>query len=110
MDRGFEEIEPGHQVAGDLAQYRRLVDLQKQMVALAKQNKMAEQHCAALRERVGSEVVARRKKRASLGQMLRHKVKTVLKVLPGFTGTEAPNRFLPPGSFDRGDLGAGNVI
>lgn len=84
MDRGGKEFGSRNQAAGDLEQYRRLVELQKQMIELAQQNKLAEQQCAALRERVGSEVIARVHKRAGLRRLLRRKAEGVLKRLPKF--------------------------
>jgi regulator of replication initiation timing len=82
MWRGVEEVSMGKRVADDLEPYRRLVELQKQMIKLAEQNERAKRECAALRERVGAEMIARFKERASLRQRLRHKANKILKRLP----------------------------
>src|ERR1051325_10576329 len=83
MSRGVQEVEPRRKVSGDLAQYRRLIELQKQMIKLANQNKKAKRDCAVLREKVAKEVAARLS-RKSLSQRLRQKAKKVLKQLPKF--------------------------
>lgn len=87
MYRGVEDVDSSRQAAGDLDQYRRLIELQKQMIKLARQNEKAKLHCAALREKVAREVAARLN-RKSLSQRLRQKAKKVLKRLPQLVTTQ----------------------
>ncbi|HVU08434.1 MAG TPA: hypothetical protein VHG89_07815 [Verrucomicrobiae bacterium] len=89
MAQGAEEIQRPDQVASDLEQYRRLVELQKQMIELAQQNKLAAQKCDALRERVSAEIIVRRQKRAEASQILHKKLISFLKRFPKFTNTES---------------------
>jgi len=84
MCQGVEEVQSGKQAAGDLEQYRRLVELQKQMIKLARQNEKARRECESLRERVAVEAIASLKKRRSLHQHLRQKAKMTLKRLTRF--------------------------
>jgi hypothetical protein len=88
MWRGAEEVSTGKRVADDLEPYRRLVELQKQMIKLAEQNEKAKRECAALRERMGAEVLARLQERAGLRQRLRHKANKILKRLPVFASVQ----------------------
>jgi hypothetical protein len=81
MYRGVEDVQSSRQATGDLEQYRRLIELQKQMIKLSKQNEKAKRDCAVLREKVVREVAARLSRR-SLSQRLRQKARKVLKRLP----------------------------
>jgi hypothetical protein len=81
MSRGVQEVQPRRKVSGDLEQYRRLVELQKQMIKVAKQNEKTKRECAALREKAALRIVAPSKRR-SLSQRLRQKARKVLRALP----------------------------
>jgi hypothetical protein len=89
MFRGQKRIQKPEPVTDDLEPYRQLVELQKQMIKLAKQNDQAKRECAALRERVAHEIAARLQVRRSLRHRLRQKAGKVLKRLPEFTGKES---------------------
>ncbi|HVU28211.1 MAG TPA: hypothetical protein VHG71_10820 [Verrucomicrobiae bacterium] len=89
MAQGVEEIQRPDQVASDLEQYRRLVELQKQMIELARQNKLAAQKCDVLRERVSAEIIVRNQKRIEPHQLLREKLIGLLKRFPKFTAAES---------------------
>ncbi len=83
MFQVVEEVQSSHQVENDLEQYRRLVELQKQMIKLARENEKAKRECAVLREKVAREVVARMARR-KMSQRLKKKAKRILKQLPKF--------------------------
>jgi len=53
-------------VAEDLEPYRRLIDLQKQMIELVRQHERTKQECAVLRERLLEEMTRPRRWRWSL--------------------------------------------
>jgi hypothetical protein len=74
----IKEVQAGTQSLNGLESYRRLVELQKQMIQLAQQNERAKRECAELRDRVAIEVIARMESRRS--PRLKDKA---LKQLPG---------------------------
>jgi hypothetical protein len=58
MARSDQPIQAETSTAIDLEPYRRLVELQKEIAALAEQNERAQQKCEKLREGVASRVLA----------------------------------------------------
>ena len=50
-------------VGDDLLPYRRLVELQKQMIEMAHQHEQAKRACLGLREQMGLEIIARQRAR-----------------------------------------------
>jgi len=70
-DQPIQTVEP---VALDLEPYRRLVELQKEVAALAEQNERAQKQCAELREGVATGVLAqtamRKKQRSKTARVL----------------------------------------
>jgi hypothetical protein len=81
--------EIANQAVDGFEPYRRLVELQKQMIELAQQNEKTERECAALRDQVARELAARQQARRSLRHRLRQKAGKVLKRLPGFSARES---------------------
>lgn len=66
---------PKPQPAGDdLLPYRRLVELQKQMIEMAHQHERARRACQGLREQMALEIIARQRAR----QSLRHRCQQVV--------------------------------
>jgi regulator of replication initiation timing len=59
MERGIKKNQANAKLATSLDSYRRLVELQKEMIRLAKQNERARRECSELRERVAVEVITR---------------------------------------------------
>ena len=55
------KIEAAKPVADNLEPYRRLIDLQKQMIELVHQHERTKQECAALRERLLEEIIRPRR-------------------------------------------------
>jgi hypothetical protein len=75
MARSDQPVQADPPAATDLEPYRRLVELQKEIAALAEQNERAQQKCAELREGVASGVIAqqtalRRKPRSKMSGAL----------------------------------------
>ena len=74
MARSDQTIQADQPSAFDLEPYRRLVELQKEIAALAQQNERAQQKCAKLREGVASRVLdrtgTRRDTRPKAGRVL----------------------------------------
>jgi hypothetical protein len=66
MKQRIKKIQADAQSANGLESYRRLVELQKQMIQLAQQNERAKQECAELRELVATEVISRTEARVGL--------------------------------------------
>ena len=81
MARSIENVPASLPVVDELEKYQQLVELQKQIIALAQQNERAEQACSALREQMVSEVVSH----ASSQKNLRRKATRNLRSLPGLS-------------------------
>lgn len=75
--------------SGDLESYRRLVELQKQMIQLSQQHEQTKRECAVLREHVAREISRRLRARPTLRQRLRLSTAKLLKSVPGFASSEA---------------------
>jgi hypothetical protein len=84
MFRGRNENPGMKKVADDLEPYRRLVELQKQMIELAQQHEQSKRQCDALREQMVREVTNRRPVRRGLRHRLRQSGAKLLKRVPGF--------------------------
>jgi outer membrane protein TolC len=74
----------------DLEAYRRLIELQKQMIELSQQHEQAKRECAALREQVTGEIAQRFRARQSLRQRLQRTVRRLAQRMPGWPPTPAP--------------------
>ena len=72
-------------VADDLEPYRRLVELQKQMIELAQQHEQSKRRRDALHEQMVREVADRRTGRRGLRHRLQQSAAKLLKRVPGFT-------------------------
>jgi len=57
-------------LADDLEPYRRLVELQKQMIELVRQHEKTKSECTALREQLLDEMTSRRRSRWSLRRII----------------------------------------
>jgi hypothetical protein len=84
MFRGRNENPGMKKVADDLKPYRRLVELQKQMIELAQQHEQSKRRCDALREQMVREVTDRRPVRRGLQHRLQQSAAKLLKRVPGF--------------------------
>ena len=71
-------------VADDLEPYRRLVELQKQMIELAQQHEQSKRRRDALRDQMVREVSNRRPVRLGLRHRLQQSGAKLLKRVPGF--------------------------
>ena len=60
MARSDEQLERAKPGATGLESYRRLIELQKQMIELSQQHEKSRRECEALRDVVAREVAARR--------------------------------------------------
>jgi len=85
MARSVKEIPTGTPPVFDVEPYRRLVELQKQMIKLAQQNERVRQECSELRQRVATEAATRETARRSL----RQKAKKALKQIPGMAAAKS---------------------
>jgi hypothetical protein len=90
MFRGRNENPGMKKVADDLEPYRRLVELQKQMIELAQQHEQSKRRCDALREQMVREVTDRRPVRRGLRHRLQQSTVKLLKRVPGFAARK-PN-------------------
>ncbi len=82
--------------ADDLEPYRRLVELQKQMIELARQRERTRRQRDALHELMAREVAERRRHRHGWRHRLRQSAAKLLKRVPGLAA-EKPD----PGTFNR---------
>ena len=81
-------------VADDLEPYRRLVELQKQMIALAQQHELTKRRRDALHEQMAREVENRKQHRRGWRHRLRESAATIWKRVPrSRAGKPAVGRF-----------------
>jgi hypothetical protein len=66
-----------------LESYRRLIELQKQMIELSRQHEESKRECAALRDRVTREMTSRIRTRKTLRHRIQRSASTWLKRVPG---------------------------
>jgi hypothetical protein len=79
-----EEIAAGDQPKSDgLEAYRRLIELQKQMIELGQQHEQSKRECHALRELVALEVEGSKLTRQSVRQRLRESAARLWRRMPG---------------------------
>jgi hypothetical protein len=78
MANGEAKIQPTQPVADDLEPYRRLIEIQKELVQLSKQHEASRRECDALRERVIREVIDPARRRNGVHQRLRRSVSKLL--------------------------------
>ena len=89
MSQNGNEKTGGKTVAKDLEPYRRLVELQKQMIELSQQHDHTKRRRDALREQMTREAVARQPVRRSLRHHLQRSAAGLLKRVSGFTVRKA---------------------
>ena len=82
MFRNDEKLERAKPEATGLASYRRLIELQKQMIELSQQHERSRRECEALRAVVEREVAAQLRRRQSPGGRLRASAVKLLKCSP----------------------------
>jgi predicted nucleic acid-binding Zn-ribbon protein len=96
MTRGKEMLKSGKQVADDLEPYRRLIEIQKQVMDLSKKHEATRREFDALRERVARELTEAPRPKAGVHQRLRRSVSKLLKQLSRITTAQRPARILNP--------------
>jgi hypothetical protein len=74
MSRSGQEAKTGNRVGNDLEPYRRLVELQKQMIELAQHHDQSRRECEAFRAQVQHEIAARMLDQPGLNHRLRSAV------------------------------------
>ncbi len=77
-------------VADDLEPYRRLVELQKQMIELARQHERTRRQRDALHEQMAREAARHRRHRRGWRQRLQQSAEKLLKRVPG-SAAEKPD-------------------
>jgi len=85
MARYWNDKTEEKSVGDDLAPYRRLVELQKQMIELAQQHEQSKRRRDALREQLVREGADRRTVRRGLRHRLQQSAAKLLKRVPRFT-------------------------
>ena len=96
MARGKEMLKSGKQVADDLEPYRRLIEIQKQVMDLSKKHEATRREFDALRERVARELTEAPRPKTGVHQRLRRSVSKLLKQLSRITTAQRPVRTLNP--------------
>jgi len=84
MFRGGNENLGLNMVEDDLEPYRRLVELQKQMIEVAQQHEQTKRRRDVLRELMVRETAGRRPDRRGLRHRLQQSAVNILKRVPGF--------------------------
>ncbi len=102
MARYWNDKAEGKTVGDDLEPYRRLVELQKQMIELAQQHEQTKRRRDALREQMVREVTGKRPVRRGLRHRLQQSAAKLLQRVPGLTAgkpssvsSTAITRFVP---------------
>lgn len=84
MYRAGEEKQMGNRLVDDLMPYRRLIELQKEMIALSQKHEHSKREHDVLRKLVACELDLLVRRRASLSQRLRRATAKFITRLPGF--------------------------
>jgi len=84
MFQGRDENSGMNMVADDLEPYRRLVELQKQMIEVAQQHEQTKRRRDALREQMVRQIGGPRPVRPGLRHRLQQSAAKLLKRVPGF--------------------------
>jgi hypothetical protein len=85
MARHWNDKAEAKPVGDDLEPYRRLVELQKQMIEMAQQHEQTKRRRDALREQMVREVVDRQIVRPGLRERLRQSAANLWQRMPGLT-------------------------
>jgi hypothetical protein len=88
MSRGAEKLSAATPSGDALKAYRRLIELQKQMIELSQQHEQARRECDTLREEVARNWFATSRTRTGLRQRPPWSVAKFLKRLLGFGSNE----------------------
>jgi len=83
MLRDDEQLEGARPAATGLAAYRRLIELQKQMIEVSQHHEQSRRECEALRVVVAREVAEQVRGRQSLGRRFRTSAIRLFKQSPG---------------------------
>ncbi len=98
MARSDEQLERAKPAGTGLESYRRLIELQKQMIELSQQHEQSKRERDALREEVARVVAGQVRARRSVRHRLRrsaHRLLQFLRATPGATAQRYPNRVHP---------------
>jgi hypothetical protein len=90
MSQGEEQLAGDKPKGEDLAPYRRLIELQKQMIELGQQHEQSKRECSALREQVAQEVATHRRDRKGVSHRLRESAVRLLRRVPGLSVAAGP--------------------
>ena len=74
--------------ATSLESYRRLIELQKQMIELSREHEETKRECAVLREQVAREITKKSRSRKSLPHRIQQSAGKLLKRVPGLGSIE----------------------
>ena len=96
MYRGGEEIQVGKNGADDLTPYRRLIELQKEMIAFSQKHEHSKRQRAVPREQVAREVAMIVRRRTSLRRRLRRSTTRFIMRLPGFAFIPVARKTINP--------------
>ena len=83
MARSDDTLEGAKPGATGLESYRRLIELQKQMIELSQYHEQSRRECEALREVIAKEVAEQVRGRQSMSRRIRTSALRLLKQSPG---------------------------
>jgi hypothetical protein len=99
MFQDEEKIQTAKLVADDLEPYRRLIELQKQMIGLVQKHEKTKRECAALRAQLLEEMAGPRHRRGSLRQGIGRAAAGLLKHVVASGKPRVESRSQTNGSF-----------
>jgi len=88
MPAGEEHVSRAKPRDDGLESYRRLIELQKQMIELSQQHEQSKRACAALRDQVAREMTSQLRTRRTLRHRIQQSAGKLLKRVPGFGSVE----------------------
>jgi len=88
MPAGEEHLPRSKPRDDGLESYRRLIELQKQMIELSQQHEQSKRECAALRDQVSREMTSQLRSRRTLRRRMQQSAGKLLKRVPGFGSVE----------------------
>jgi len=94
MGKGEKTAATAEQVPVDLEPYRRLIEIQKQLVRMAEQHEQSRRECDVLRQQVAREMEALRHVKSGMRHRLRQSASRVFKRFSSLSRIEASYRTL----------------
>ena len=102
MSPGEEQLTGDQPKDNGLTAYRRLIELQKQMIELGQQHEQSKRDCAELREQVAQAALARRRNGQGVSHRWRESAARLLRRVPGLSVATGPLNVFKPRQRENG--------